>query len=298
MPLKTCVLIILLTTALPVSAQTQPSAAMDQATKLFQAQKFEEAAQAFTAVTRSEPTNARAFYWLGTSLYALSKFEDAAAAFQRAVEIAHNPQPMFELAKTYAQLNDKDRAIEWLEKALNGNLPNSRRVASEPAFTSLRENSKFTALAEKAIKAGMVCMNTPEYRQFDFWLGDWDVFNKSDQRVGSNTVQMLEDGCIVSENWTSAQGSTGKSYNFYNPITRKWHQSYMDTQGGNWMMDGEYKDGALKYEGAIYSPSGKVLVHMTFFNLGPDKVRQWAETSSDDGKTWQVIWDAMYLRKK
>ncbi len=72
----------------------------------------------------------------------------------------------------------------------------------------------------------------------------------------------------------------------------------MDSQGGNWMMDGEYKDNALKYEGAIYSPTGKVLVHMTFFNLGPDKVRQWAESSSDDGKTWTVVWDAMYVRKK
>ena len=60
----------------------------------------------------------------------------------------------------------------------------------------------------------------------------------------------------------------GKSFNFYNPSTKKWHQSYMDNSGGNWMMDGELKDGVLRYEGAIYSPTGKVLVHMTFYNTG------------------------------
>jgi hypothetical protein len=71
----------------------------------------------------------------------------------------------------------------------------------------------------------------------------------------------------------------------------------MDNDGSNWMMDGEYKDGALKYEGIIYSPGQKVLVHMTFFNLGTDKVRQWAETSTDEGKTWTTVWDGLYVRK-
>ena len=64
------------------------------------------------------------------------------------------------------------------------------------------------------------------------------------------------------------------------------------------MMDGQLKEGVLRYEGAIYSPAGKVLAHMTFYNLGPDKVRQTAETSSDEGKTWTSVWDGMYISKK
>lgn len=103
-------------------------------------------------------------------------------------------------------------------------------------------------------------MNTLGYRQFDFWVGEWKVVDGGNQQVGTNSVRLLEDGCIVEENWTSVPaGQTGKSFNFYNPTTRKWHQSSMDNQGGNWMMDGEYKDGALKYEGTIYSPRRTVL---------------------------------------
>ena len=91
---------------------------------------------------------------------------------------------------------------------------------------------------------------------------------------------------------------TGQSFNFYNPVTKKWHQSYMDSNGGNYMMDGEYKEGALRYEGFIYSPAGQIPVRMTFFNLEPGKLRQTSETSSDGGKTWVQGWDGLYIRQK
>ncbi len=289
--------ILLFTVSLEAQPQS-PSTAMAEANRLFQAQKWAESVEAFKAVTKAEPANPRAFYFLASSLYALGKYEEAAASFQQAVAIGHNSQPMYDLARTYARLNQKDQAFEWLDKALTANLANPRRIANDPELVSLRDDPRFPAIAERGRKAAMVCLNTAEYRQFDFWIGDWEVMDPANRQVGTNSVKLLEDGCIVEENWTSAGGGTGKSFNFYNPITHKWHQSYMDNQGSNWMMDGEYKDGALKYEGAIYSPAQKVLVHMTFFNLGPDKVRQWAETSADEGKTWTTVWDGLYVRKK
>ena len=36
---------------------------------------------------------------------------------------------------------------------------------------------------------------------------------------------------------------------------------------------------------------------MTFFNLGPDKVRQFFEKSADGGRTWQRSWDLLYTRR-
>jgi hypothetical protein len=119
-----------------------------------------------------------------------------------------------------------------------------------------------------------------------------------DRKVGYNNVKVLQQGCIIEENWEGARGGTGQSFNFYNPVTKRWHQSYMDSGGGNWMMDGEYRDGALRYEGHIYSPQGDTLVHMTFFNLEPGKVRQMAEVSSDGGKTWKNVWDSIYIKRK
>lgn len=276
---------------------TLPS--MEEANGLYQAQKWDEAVKAYEDITKAQPANPRAFYMLGSSYFAKDDYQAAVDAFHKSVEIGHNASSMYELARAYARLNKKENALDWIEKALAANLPNPRRVASDLSFVNLYDDSRFFALKDKAIKAAMVCMNTPAYRQFDFWVGEWDVFNKNNKQVGTNSVKMLEDGCIIAENWTSAQpGMTGKSFNFYNPTTGQWHQSYMDNGGSNWMMDGAYKKGELRFAGAIFSPTGKLLVHMTFFNLGPDKVRQWAETSSDEGRTWRVVWDATYIRKK
>lgn len=288
--------------AVAAQNQSQPAAGMEEANRLLQAQKWGEAAKLYEAITQAEPGNARAWYQLGWSRHGLGEYARALDAFQKNLELNKGTRraafSMYAIAVMYASMKDKDKAFEWLDKALSANLPSPRQIKVDPNLAALRDDPRFEPLMTRAEKAAQVCMNIPEYRQFDFWVGDWNVVGTNGQQLGTNKVMLLEGGCVVAENWTSASGGTGKSFNFYNPITRKWHQSYMDDSGANWMMDGEYKDGVLKYEGAIYSPGSKVLVHMSFFNLGPDKVRQTAETSADNGKTWTPVWDSMYIRKK
>jgi hypothetical protein len=52
------------------------------------------------------------------------------------------------------------------------------------------------------------------YRQFDFWIGTWDVYNPQDVKVGENVIRKLDNGALLLENWTSTQGTTGHSMNF------------------------------------------------------------------------------------
>lgn len=299
-----CVALLLLALAVSTAAQTATVAPdMQEASALLQAQKWAEAAKAFEAIASAEPTNARAWYQLGWARHGLGKYEQAIDAFQKSLDLNKGNRrgalSMYGIATMYAALKNNDKAFEWINKALNADLPQPRQLKDDPNLIGLRTDPRFQSFVTMAEKAARVCMNVPEYRQFDFWVGEWDVIGPGNQKVGTNSIVLLEDGCIVEENWTSAQGGqTGKSFNFYNPVTRKWHQSYMGNDAGNWMMDGEYKDGAMRLEGSIYSPNTQVQTRMTFFNLGPDKVRQLGENSTDGGKTWVVTWDAMYIRKK
>ena len=57
---------------------------------------------------------------------------------------------------------------------------------------------------------------TFEYKQFDFWLGDWDVYNKKDVKVFESKISSIQGGCGVQEN-CSRDGFSGTSLNFYNP---------------------------------------------------------------------------------
>src|SRR3979490_2068791 len=112
-----------------------------EADALYQAQKWAEAAEAYRAVTKADPANARAWHRLGTSLHALSKTREAVAAFQKAIEIGQNPQSMYGLARSYAKLNDKDKGFEWLTKALNAGFSQLAPLNADSGLTSLREHT-------------------------------------------------------------------------------------------------------------------------------------------------------------
>jgi tetratricopeptide (TPR) repeat protein len=273
---------------------------MQAADALLQAQKFADAAKAYEALTKAEPAGAQAWYGLAMSLYRMEKFADAAAAFEQAGELGKGTQlrrlSLYNAAASYARGGDKAKALDGLERLVAVNPLFGVGAASDADFDALRPEPRFKEFALAVERAQKPCMFDAGYRQLDFWVGEWDVFVQG-RKLGTSKINVLQHGCIVEENWLT-QLQTGQSYNFYNPVTKKWHQSYMDSNGGNYMMDGEYKDGALRFEGFIYSPQGQTPVHMTFYNLGPDKVRQTSETSPDGGKTWTQVWDGLYVRRK
>src|SRR5215204_4787827 len=65
-----------------------------------------------------------------------------------------------------------------------------------------------------------------EHRQFDFWVGRWDVFGPAGKKVGENRIELIADGCALLEQWTGNGGVTGKSLNIYDTVDRRWHQTW------------------------------------------------------------------------
>jgi hypothetical protein len=137
----------------------------------------------------------------------------------------------------------------------------------------------------------------PEYRQFDFWIGEWDVSIPAGP-AGVNVITLEEDGCLVHEHWRDNQGGTGQSFNFYNRQDRKWHPVWVASNGTVLDLIGEYRDGQLGFAGETLGPDGKRLRHELTFSVNPDSsVRQYWRTSADEGSSWQVIWDGRYVRR-
>jgi len=153
-------------------------------------------------------------------------------------------------------------------------------------------------MTEIADRQNRPCMYSAEARQFDFWVGDWDVFLPTGQKTGTNTVQLFSNGCGLLENWTSTLAGDGKSINFYDTSTAKWYQSWIGSGGGALRYAGAFKDGAMRFEGETIANGKKTLQKLTFFKLDENTVRQLFEASSDDGKTWTITFDLKYVRKK
>ena len=293
---------VALISSLVAMAQPAPSPIKEQANSLFQSGKWEDAAKLYEEITKSEPRNGQSWFRLGYCMYSLGKYESALTDFQKVVEISKNPQAMYNVGAMHAKLNHKDEAFEWLNKSLDNGIPAglARAIPTDNDLESLHNDVRYKTLLVAADKLAKPCMNQQRFRDFDFWVGEWDVFGPGKQQVGTNSVQLLEDGCIIMENWHAAQGGqTGKSLNYFDPTDNKWHQVYVGNDLLMLNVTGEYKDDALRFEGEKPAPNGgRMLVHMTFFKQGSNQVRQLIENSFDGGKTWVTGFDGTYVRKK
>jgi tetratricopeptide (TPR) repeat protein len=265
---------------------------------LFQAQKWEESIKAYEAITKSEPANNRAWYRLAYSLQATGKYHEAIAAYQK-IAANNNPPVLYNLACAYARVSQKDQAFEWLTKAVKAGFLQIAQLNSDPDLASLRDDTRFKELQAAIAKLVTPCLYSPEHRHFDFWIGEWDVKTPQGQQAGTNSVQRVVDGCVIFENWTGSQGGNGKSFNYYDRTDGKWHQLWVGSGGVVINFSGGFKDEAMRYEAVTTGANGNKALHrMIFSKVEGDKVRQLWEISTDEGKTWSVSFDGMYVRKK
>jgi ketosteroid isomerase-like protein len=134
-----------------------------------------------------------------------------------------------------------------------------------------------------------------DYHQFDFWLGDWDVFElDSGKHDATVRVDRALDGCAVREQYHDDSGMRGESLSIYDSTRNVWHQSWFTNRGrylaieghlesGNMVLAGTYKDadGVSTQVRGTWSPSGK-------------DVRETAILSTDQGNTWKPWFDLIF----
>ena len=148
------------------------------------------------------------------------------------------------------------------------------------------------------------CRDDSAYAELDFWVGNWDVF-VGDAKVGENRIEKILNECAVLESWTGADGGKGMSLFYYQKATGDWNQVWV-TQNAN--RPGGLKEkklvarpgkGAVRFQGSIPLEGGGSYLDRTTLKPLPDgRVQQVIEISSDQGKTWKVTFDAIYVRRK
>ena len=146
----------------------------------------------------------------------------------------------------------------------------------------------------------------PEFRQFDFWIGEWEAYGVNGKKGGDSKISLILDSCIILEEWTSAgvqQGLryAGKSFNTWNRAARQWQQTWVDNTGNTTAFTrGKFENNKIVFSSDPFPFSKDTLAirRLTFFDLGIDKVRQLGEISKDKGATWTAEYDLEYRRKK
>ena len=300
-PILTTILLALLMAAFGHATVTPAHAAeaansLQQANAALAAGELERAADSFAAITREDASNGAAWLGLGQTFHGQEKFIDAIDALEEAEALEFSPpRTRYSLARAAARLGRINLALTWLDRAVDAGFPAVQLLKNESDLDSLREDPRFTVLVERVERVAFPCRFEPEYRLFDFWVGDWEVTTPDGRVAGSNSIQKAADGCMLLENWTSASGGTGNSINFFDPATKKWVQTWIDSGGGVISAAGGLENGAMRLIGTHILKSGERRpFRMTFSPLPNGHVRQFLEESTDEGRTWSVWFDGDY----
>ena len=256
---------------------------------------------------QSPANNARSPIRKADSLFRLGQWDAAHREYEGILQA--NPPATLKpvlysrLAKVYAMKNQPQRTMEYMQRAVDSGYVNLRELDTAREFAAIRSMPAFSKISERAILNAFPCKGDAHKRQFDFWVGEWDVYvTGTNNLAGHSLIQKASGDCMILENWTSLGPvpHNGKSMNYVNPQTKKWEQLWIGSGGGGVptrFYNGEYRDSVMQFVFEVNNAQGKQIGRFRFFNQGPDQVRQWSETSADGGKTWTTNYDFTYKRK-
>lgn len=172
-----------------------------------------------------------------------------------------------------------------------------RSVASIAATLGMAVPAVAQSPAPPAPIAPPACAG-PEYRQFDFWVGKWDVRpNGKPTVVAHSLIESLYGGCAIRENWMPLKGGGGGSLSGYDSNTGQWRQAWIDSSGTRVDFTGKYAGDAMVITGNWRGVNGlgkDGLVRMTYTRQPGGAVRQLGEVSTDGGKSWGPSFDFIY----
>lgn len=304
--------------------KTEPIPTIQEGQQLIQNQDFEEATKVFQQIVMSDPTDAQAWFFLGYSLHSQQKLDLALVAHLAAAELGQSntrPTAMYNIACVYSLKGNVDKAFQWLQRAHDSGFNNPGQLRQDSDLDNIREDPRFEDYISGGVSApgtnipGPTVMRSddekseslsddshldwasrPVRRQFDFWVGEWDAINGEGKKVGTNIITRRENGNILHESWTSADGSTGQSINYFDPADKKWKQVWVSEKGGVVYYAGNFTDGAMRYEGDNIKADGtKIHTVCTLTPLEDGRIHHLIRHTTDEGKTWTTYFDAHYV---
>ena len=263
----------------------------------YQKQDWKTAAAGYEKIATAEDKNSAARYRLGISLLNLGDAKRAAAYLNAAMEISPNAVFALALARAHARNGEKEKVFTEFERSLTLGGIAAESLNEEKDFATIKGDSRFTVYVKKLDALAMPCRSRPEFRQFDFWVGEWLPKNAQGVTVGTSSIQNILSNCIILENWETPV-SAGNSFNVFDTRDGKWHQTWVDNKGLMTHYVGGLVDGKMVLDSESVQNGSKVIARMTFSKFENGDVRQHGENSNDGGKTWTTSFDFTYVRKK
>ncbi len=160
--------------------------------------------------------------------------------------------------------------------------------------------------------------NSLESKQFNFWIGDWDIHQKILNKDGTwletnafTSVKPILNGCALEEHWEgdvkffwsgmqNIKHMKGFSIRYYNLKKKEWSIHWLDNNSLNMGagVSGNFKNGKGEFFSEPNNANGNSTSRITFSNITKNSVHWDLAFSKDNGKTWTTIWIMAMKRHK
>lgn len=256
--------------------------------------KTREAITLYRQLLTESPIDGMANYRLGMLLMDQNiDLEEAIEHFEAAAGAGFQPGGVnYRLSRIFARTGATEKALKRLEQMASAGFSMVQLIESEADYDNLRQEPRYVEALAKISASRYPCQTDPRKRDFDFWLGDWQV-TQSGQYAGRNNITSILGGCAVYEQWTSASGVIGKSFNYYDPAFDHWRQIWIDDAGNIIEFTGVAREGGIYYTAETLADDVVTHHKFEFTQNGDGSVRQFWRTSADK-VTWTTIWDGLY----
>ncbi len=269
-----------------------------QANEYYTNSNWEKAIESYSKVVLIEDKNLNAWARLTTAYIQKKDYNNAFTTLQIAVSKGDHPILWYNLSCLYARKDMKEKSLDALRKSIAAGYTASEQTINDEDFASIKNDKDFLSVIEEMKRQEFPCLYNERLREFDFWIGEWNVYTTFGNKAGESKIEKILNQCVILENWKNTAGRQGKSFNIINSNTGDWEQTWVDDSGNTT----EFKKG--KYENNVLSflAEGKdqknQIQHqrLTFYKNDDGTVRQLGEISGN-GTDWQISYDLLYKKK-
>lgn len=204
-----------------------------------------------------------------------------------------------EKARILVISDEPDAATAELRDVFASGFTGVSVLLNDPLINSMAGREDYDELVAEMSVQAFPCEHQEGFRDFDFWIGEWDVHLANGTYAGTNVIEPAERGCVITERWIGASGGTGMSINYFDKSSGEWVQVWNAAAGSQIVIRGGLRDDGMALEGYIhYVANGTTAAFRGLWTPLPDgRVRQYFEQSNDDGETWTPWFEGFYSRR-
>src|SRR5690348_2560900 len=201
MTISRCVattLCLVLTCSLFLRAQQSGDLATSADTA-YQKKDYATAEKLYSQLSQSNANVPRYWYRLGVAAQAQGEHQKALDAFEKA-KSKGTPAFIadFNIACVYASMAETEKALDSLNAAVKGGFGQPEQMSSDSDLQSLRNDVRFTGLIEQARHNQTPCDYVAENREFDFWVGEWEVVpTAGGLPQGASHIEKELGNCVI-----------------------------------------------------------------------------------------------------